>query len=150
MTVRPRRPLATQWIDRRSSPTATRLNERPSNGSKVRTPAAPTAESPPARMAEQFYQLTHPLRRRILVALAHPNPIEGEEFESDDFAAPDEDIDQLRTTLYHGHFPKLDDSGFIDWDQETNTVTRGPRFDEIEPLISLVDDHQDELPDGWP
>ena len=48
------------------------------------------------------------------------------------------------------HLPKLADYGFIDWDQETGTVQRGPRFHEITPLIDLLVNHQDELPTGGP
>lgn len=101
-------------------------------------------------LTEQFEQLSDPVRRRILVALANRNPRAGDEFTSEDFSVDGEDAERLKTALYHNHLPQLHESGFIDWDSDTNTVTRGPRFDEIAPLVGLLDDHADELPEGWP
>jgi len=51
--------------------------------------------------------------------------------------------------LYHTHLPKLDDWGYVRWDEEADEVARGPRFEEIRPLLELVQSHRDELPDGW-
>jgi len=34
----------------------------------------------------------------------------------------------------------LDDYGFVTWDEETNEVSKGPRFEDIRPLLELVDD----------
>ena len=38
--------------------------------------------------------------------------------------------------LNHVHLPRLEDYGLITWNQETDTVTKGPQFDEIEPLLT--------------
>lgn len=70
------------------------------------------------------------------------NPEHREEF------TPSDEVDGIE--LYHHHLPKLADVDFIDWDRETDTIRRGSRFDEIAPLISLMTEHQDELPEGWP
>ncbi|WP_231189287.1 transcriptional regulator [Haladaptatus sp. DYF46] len=50
--------------------------------------------------------------------------------------------------MQHIHLPKLADHGFIDWDQETQRVTKGPQFDEIEPLLTVLSENQDVLPAG--
>jgi len=52
--------------------------------------------------------------------------------------------------LVHTHLPKLEAAGLIDWDRETGEVTRGPNYEEIEPLLELIEDHADELPPDWP
>jgi hypothetical protein len=51
--------------------------------------------------------------------------------------------------MRHTHLPKLEESGFIEWDQERNIVRKGPQFEEIQPLLELMENHADELPDGW-
>ena len=53
------------------------------------------------------------------------------------------------TLLRHNDLPRLTDMGYIEWDDETELITRGPKFDEIEPLLELIVDHGDELPPDW-
>jgi len=49
--------------------------------------------------------------------------------------------------MQHVHLPKLADHGFIDWDQDTQRVTKGPQFDEIEPLLTVLRENHDVLSD---
>ncbi|WP_435158454.1 DUF7344 domain-containing protein [Haladaptatus sp. DFWS20] len=57
--------------------------------------------------------------------------------------------DHLQTiAMWHIHLPKLADHGFIDWDRETQRVTKGPKFDEIEPLLTVLSENQDVLRAG--
>ena len=102
---------------------------------------------------ELFEVLSHGVRRRILMAVARENPRDDEEITSESVADEHQEADALellKQQLYHTHLPKLEDAGFIDWDQERGLITRGPRFEEIGPLLRLMHDHQDELPDDWP
>jgi hypothetical protein len=103
---------------------------------------------------ELFEMLSHEPRRRILVAVGRDNPRDEDEIASKLAATEHEggpDTTELvKTKLYHVHLPKLDEAGFIDWDRESCHIRRGPRFEEIEPLLGLLDDHRDELPDDWP
>ncbi len=101
---------------------------------------------------ELFEILSHPVRRRILTALARANPRDeaDESFSPDDFATEDDRLDAFLTSLHHVHLPKLEETGFIRWDQETGTIIRGPRYDEIAPLVELMITHEDELPGDWP
>jgi hypothetical protein len=97
-----------------------------------------------------FDALGHGSRRLILLELADHTPQTEAEFETEELAADGGNSDWLEAELNHTHLPKLADSGFIDWNPKTDTITRGPRFDEIEPLLTLIDTHRDELPSDWP
>lgn len=57
----------------------------------------------------------------------------------------DEDLIRLR----HVHLPKLDDYGFVEWDRSAHVVARGPRFDELRPLLELLDGRRDDLPNAY-
>ena len=35
-------------------------------------------------------------------------------------------------------------------DHDADIITRGPNFEEVRPLIELMSNHQDELPEDWP
>ena len=61
----------------------------------------------------------------------------------------DEDGLQRLIEMRHTHLPKLVEYGFVEWDRDTHEVVKGPEFDEIEPLLELLDEHDDELPEGW-
>lgn len=61
----------------------------------------------------------------------------------------DADVVERLVTMNHVHLPKLADLGFIEWDSERHEVKKGPNFDEIRPLLELLDNHKDELPDAW-
>lgn len=89
-------------------------------------------------------------RRRVLTALTEHNPRQAEEFEPSDLTSAKREYEEFEVELYHNHLPRLRDAGFIEWDRDSGTITRGPRFDEIEPLLTLIVDHQDELPADWP
>ncbi|SFB71316.1 hypothetical protein SAMN05444422_101404 [Halobiforma haloterrestris] len=102
-----------------------------------------------ATLDELFEVLSKPPRRRILTALAETNPRRETEFVPRDFTRDGRREDVL-VGLYHTHLPKLDDAGFIEWDPNSRTITRGPRFAEIAPIVELLTAHRDDLPTGWP
>ena len=60
------------------------------------------------------------------------------------------DPETARLALEHEHLPKLAEAGYVEWDWETDEVTVGPAFEEVEPLLDLIERHADELPPGWP
>ena len=49
----------------------------------------------------------------------------------------------------HYHLPELEGKGLISYDRAENIVTKGPYFEEVEPLLTLIDEHRGELPDDW-
>jgi hypothetical protein len=61
----------------------------------------------------------------------------------------DRERERLAVELRHNHLPRLDGRDVIDWDTEADTVARGPTFDELRPLVELIDEHGDELPGRW-
>jgi len=86
-------------------------------------------------------------RRKLLVALLDHNPQDDAPVVVDD--EEDEDAFERLVEMNHVHLPKLAEYGFIEWNREDHEVSKGPNFDEIRPLLDLLEDHEDELPPGW-
>lgn len=99
---------------------------------------------------EVFSALSHSTRRHVLSTIAEHDPRRGGEMDPEDLLEGDETPQHRHLELHHNHLPSLDAAGFIDWDPETDTITRGPRYEDIRPVIELMRTHQDELPDDWP
>ena len=95
-----------------------------------------------------FHALADDHRRRLLLALLEHNPQE-EVTVPEDIPLDSEEVEILHSELYHRHLPLLDELGYIEWDHETHMVVKGPRFNEIRPLLELIDRHRDELLAGW-
>ncbi|GAB3667462.1 DUF7344 domain-containing protein [Halopiger thermotolerans] len=93
---------------------------------------------------EVFDALTAVQRRRLLFALLDHNPQQVEELSGVPWSIPESEADMM--AKHHLHLPKLDADGFIDWDRDEQVVTKGPRFEEIEPLLEYLDSHREELP----
>ena len=85
-------------------------------------------------------------RRRLLLYLVDGNP---EEFDDIPEHIDEEERRTLLEMLETEHLPLLEESGIVEWDRERNVIVRGERFDEIRPLLGLIADHEDELPDDW-
>ncbi|MFO7926902.1 ArsR family transcriptional regulator [Natronomonas sp.] len=112
------------------------------------------AESPEAadpiksyRLNQMFEILKHPFRRRVLLRLSEHTPRSEAELTAGALTTSEDEPDVLTIQLRHHHFPKLADTGYIEWDQSTDTIDRGPKFDEIKPLLKLVREYQDEFPE---
>lgn len=48
--------------------------------------------------------------------------------------------------LYHTHLPKLEAEGVIEWDHDSQTVSRGPAFEEYEPALGVLAANATSLP----
>ncbi|MFC6973877.1 transcriptional regulator [Halomicroarcula sp. GCM10025709] len=99
-----------------------------------------------------FEALANPYRRRLLFALFDQN------LQSDEHLHPltllsdgegSDDPEAVHVKLDHCHLPKLAGMGVIEWDREAGAVSKGPEWGEIAPLLQLLSDHRDELPDEW-
>ena len=107
-----------------------------------------------------FGALADSRRRQLLVELVTHNPHHVPELsgKSQEIANADENlfqqhlassrtvpgVDEELLRLHHVHLPKLADYGFIEWDRDAHVVTKGPRFDEMRPLLELLIDQQKE------
>ncbi len=95
---------------------------------------------------DQLSVLSNRHRRRLLVTLAQWTPQPDHLAPSRALAADGGDEEQTDQTdqtdqtiaMQHVHLSKLADHGFIDWDQDAQRVTKGPQFDEIEPLLTVL------------
>ena len=92
--------------------------------------------------------LSDPRRRRLLTRLKDRNPLDHDAFPEELDA--DRDPDRVLLEMHHSHLPRLVEAGYVDWDRDEGVLRRGPRFDEVAPLIELIVEHRDELPAGWP
>ena len=100
---------------------------------------------------EMLLALADEHRRRLLVALLEHNPQDDSEVRiPEEVHVGDVELEQLQSAMFHRHLPKLEDLGFVRWDRTNHQVVKGPRFDEIRPLLELMRTHADELPIDWP
>ncbi|WP_265108877.1 DUF7344 domain-containing protein [Halosolutus halophilus] len=101
-------------------------------------------------------------RRRLLVGLLYDDPQYVAELSgvSREIADANEELlhrhlsssrkiagaDEELLRIHHVHLPRLAAYGLIEWDRDGHVVTKGPRFDEVRPLLELLDGHRDDLP----
>ena len=85
--------------------------------------------------------------RRLILLLLKQGVVETE---TDVMVRSGSDSRETETALIHNHLPRLAQAGYIDWDRDSGEIAKGPRFDEIEPLLELIEAHADELPADWP
>lgn len=53
----------------------------------------------------------------------------------------------LELELWHVHLPKLREAGFITWNREHGRVSRGPRFEAVEPALRAIMSNAEAFPD---
>lgn len=68
----------------------------------------------------------------------------------DDFRIPDTERDQYRWSLYQRHLLKLEHAGYVSWEDEPIQITRGPKFETVEPLIDRMADSPEPLLEEYP
>ena len=61
---------------------------------------------------------------------------------------PGVDEDLLRLRLVH--LPKIAGYGFVEWDPDANVASRGPRFDDLRPLLEMIADPREVPPTASP
>jgi len=93
--------------------------------------------------------LADPYRRQLLIALLEHNPQDDDDHDPLNLLAEDEEDELVQSALVHNHLPKLEEMGYIEWNRTTDKISKGPNWDAIAPLLALIDDHRDELPEGW-
>jgi hypothetical protein len=94
--------------------------------------------------------LSNSYRRQLLVALSQTNPQDYEGIDPlDTLSHSESEAGNLKILMFHTHLPELERTGFIKWDREAGQVHKGPDWEEIDPLLNLIQNHRDELPDDW-
>lgn len=95
-----------------------------------------------------FRLLSDPVRRRVLDTLAADSPRSMEEV----VAHTPDDLqgERARIALQHYHFPKLEEAAVIENPDDEPVVARGEDFAAMEPVIDLLDEHDERLPGDWP
>ncbi|MEF8841179.1 MAG: hypothetical protein V5A62_06080 [Haloarculaceae archaeon] len=91
--------------------------------------------------------LGHVRRRELLYALLDRDERDGLPVVPAD-STDGIDTPERLVAVDDAHLPKLAAYGFVDWNRETDEVTRGAEFDGIVPLLELLSEHEGELPDG--
>ncbi len=86
-------------------------------------------------------------QRRLILLLLRDGTVKTE---SDVIMRGRSDSEDVEFELRHNHLPKLEEAGYIEWDREAGEISEGPRFEEIKPILELIENHADELPPGWP
>lgn len=85
-----------------------------------------------------FEALAQEQRRTLLLDLLESNP-QDTGLESGIIEQPPTDAEQrVQIAMYHTHLPKLEDSGYIEWNKNVHEVVTGPRFEEIRPLLKCI------------
>lgn len=96
---------------------------------------------------EMLDALAHVQRRKLLTSLLEHNPQDDTPADVGDWS--DVTTAEREIEMAHHHLPKLEEQGYVEWDRRTHDVVKGPDFEEIRPLLELLVDHEDELPDDW-
>ncbi|WP_101296050.1 transcriptional regulator [Halegenticoccus soli] len=86
-------------------------------------------------------------QHRIMVALmGHNSESEAAVQRPDDeLVAVEEAV--VKDELIQSTLPMLVERGVVDWDHETDTVSAGPTFEEIQPLLAGPSQSRDESSD---
>lgn len=98
---------------------------------------------------ESLDALASPYRRQLLLAMLAANPQADSDVDPLDILDDPETSDVTEAQLVHTHLPKLEAMGVVDWDRETGNISKGPEWERVAPLLVLIDDHREELPDGF-
>lgn len=115
-----------------------------------------------------FRLLANPHRRRILLLLCQSDSVrvpegiktrgtartQGQQ-SSQQFQLTGEQSQQMSSAdpegslelqLTHRHLPKLESEGLIEWDKQAETVSRGPNFAQIEPILHVFVANAEKFP----
>ena len=90
-----------------------------------------------------FEVLASEKRRTVLFEVLERGVVDRRSVARDDWGSRGEWPEAVE--LHHVHLPKLEEAGLVDWNRATDEIARGPQFDEIEPLLSVLAENRAEL-----
>lgn len=93
-----------------------------------------------------MYALTDGHRRQILVELLESN---SQHVGRERDRREEPGTRRYALVTYHVHLPKLEEQGFVDWNQKQGTVTRGDQFGTVRPVLEALQGRQDDLPPDY-
>lgn len=53
---------------------------------------------------------------------------------------------ELEIRLHHVDIPKLEAHELVEWDADGQTISKGPRFERVEPSVELIVENPDRFP----
>jgi hypothetical protein len=77
-------------------------------------------------------------RRQLLLELLDHNPVAESNVQNSTGS---------EIALVHTHLPKLESMGYIVWNREPRTILKGPDWEEIEPVVQLLGNNREQLPE---
>lgn len=83
-------------------------------------------------------------RRHLLLRLATADKHTEPCIDFSDVRHTAEELDSL-VTMHHLYLPILEECEYIRWNHETDQITKGPQFDELEPFLKVLHDLQRDL-----
>ena len=87
------------------------------------------------------------IRRRLLFYIYEQGQ-DGRKLPVQGASVPDFEERNVQVALYHVHIPRLEEAGYINWNGDARTISKGPEWVQIEPLLRLIYGHMNELPDN--
>jgi hypothetical protein len=93
---------------------------------------------------EQLAILANTHRRQLLTALMQTSSHDTR-LSPPETGLTDGGTQREAVAMHHIHLPKLADYGYIDWDREAHTVEKGPQFEDIKPLLTVLNEHAPSL-----
>ncbi|WP_416840203.1 hypothetical protein [Haloferax sp. DFSO52] len=107
------------------------------------------AVSATPRLDEAFDALRNVHRRRLLLNLRHGSVTRLGGATRVVADGGTNDHEQLEVELFHLHLPKLDSAGYVSWHRESGVIEKGPAFEDIVPLLELLENNAEELPETF-
>lgn len=89
-------------------------------------------------------------RRRVLHVLSAAESDDGRAVTLRDTMPPGNDEATYLTRMRHTDVPKLVDYGYVEYDDESDVLRPGSRFDEIERVIETLFENEEHLPGEFP
>lgn len=84
--------------------------------------------------------LSRPLQRRVLLTVAACEEPIALDTLGDKTMMDAHRWNEHQIALYHLHLPQLADMELIHWDRQDRIIKEGERFEEVRPLLNLIDD----------